>query len=193
MRITGGRFKGRGLAALHGTKIRPTSDKVRESIFNILGQDLKGLWILDLFAGAGTLGLESLSRGAEGVFFVDIDGSALRLIKKNLTLCDDPDSARLIKKDLAKGLPGELKGTGLLFDVVFMDPPYAQGQGYIPVLIKELSESGLLHTNSVVIAETPSKEDPPDVLSRLKSFNRREYGDTSIIFYGYEVAQNEQQ
>ena len=105
MRITGGHSKGRHLAPLKGLSIRPTSDKVRESIFNLIGQDLSGLNVLDLFSGTGSLGIEALSRGASWVLFIDNDPQSLNTIRKNLTLCHFEKMGALLKKDLRGGLP----------------------------------------------------------------------------------------
>ena len=100
MRITGGQVRGRILASPQGLKIRPTTDRVREAIFNIIGQDLSGLKVLDLFAGTGCLGLEALSRGALSALFIDNSQQAIKLIKKNLALCGYQTSGTVLRRDL---------------------------------------------------------------------------------------------
>ena len=105
MRITGGEARGRHLESPKGMAIRPTSDRVREAVFNIIGQDLSGIRVLDLFAGTGSLGIEALSRGASHAFFVDNSQKSIYLIKKNLVLCGYQDSASVVKINLRHGIP----------------------------------------------------------------------------------------
>ena len=112
MRITGGEKRGRRLASFKGSRIRPTSDRVREAIFNLLGQQMRGYRVLDLFAGTGALGIEAISRGARDAVFVDHSPEALQLIRKNLSLCGYEGRARLLRRDLSKGLRGDLLGEG---------------------------------------------------------------------------------
>ncbi|MBW2217733.1 MAG: RsmD family RNA methyltransferase, partial [Deltaproteobacteria bacterium] len=102
MRITGGQVKGRIIASPKGMNIRPTSDRVREAIFNLIGQDLSGLKVLDLFAGTGSLGLESLSRGTQHAVFIDNSQQALKLIRKNLVTCGFENSGTVLRRDLKK-------------------------------------------------------------------------------------------
>jgi len=105
MRITGGKAKGRILASPRGMDIRPTTDRVREAIFNIIGHDLSGLKVLDLFAGTGILGIEALSRGAGLVIFIDKSQRSIKLIKKNLAICGYQSSGKILKLDLRMGIP----------------------------------------------------------------------------------------
>jgi len=184
MRITGGRSKGRLLSTLKGLDIRPSSDKIRETIFNIIGQDTRGAKILDLFAGTGSLGIEALSRGAISALFVDKSQQAIKLIKKNLKLADYESSGYTIKKDLKKGLPLRHPFLNNKMDLVFIDPPY--GKGYIPPVLEQLSNCGLLSANSVVVAESSKNEIIPEDLGRLKLFDTRIYGETKLEIYHYE-------
>lgn len=182
MRITGGQVRGRRLASSKGLRIRPSSDKVREAIFNLIGQNLTDLKVLDLFAGTGSLGIEALSRGASKVVFIDHSIQSLRLIKKNLALCGYESAGRVLKKDLTRGLRWKYP---LLkkFDLVFLDPPYEKG--LITPILKELSEKEILASSSIVIAESSKADDLPTNIKRLKLVDTRLYGETKIAIYHY--------
>lgn len=171
-------MRGRKLAAPKGRGIRPTSDRVREALFSLVGQDLEGLLIMDLFAGTGAIGIEALSRGGQKALFVDNSLRALALINTNLELCGLEASARVIRWDLRKGLPGAATMSDGLFDLVFMDPPY--GRNLVSLVLKPLSMSNLLGSDSLIMVETASSEIlhiPECNLSLLES---RAYGDTTI-------------
>ena len=122
MRITGGRVRGRHLAPLKGLRIRPSSDLVRQAIFNLIGQDIHGIRVLDLFAGTGSLGIEALSRGAKEALFIDISNQAIRQINKNLQRCGFEAAGSVMKKDLSRGLPRNRAFLKRRFELVFMDP-----------------------------------------------------------------------
>jgi 16S rRNA (guanine966-N2)-methyltransferase len=183
MRVTGGTVKGRRLIAVKGPHIRPTADMVRNSIFNILGQKLSGLAVLDLFAGTGSLGIECLSRGAKGAVFMDNSRRAVAIIKKNLTICGLEELSMVIREELPKGLTkiGNL-GCGQ-FDLVFLDPPY--GRGYIEPTMNELVESSLLSQDATVVAEssTSASDSLPRKIPHLQLQQTRCYGSTVIGFY----------
>jgi len=185
MRITGGKLKGRRLASPKGLHIRPTTDKVRESVFNIIGHDLAGLRVIDLFAGTGSLGLEALSRGAFSVTFIDYSGQAIQLIKKNLLLCGQQTSGIIIKKDLRNGLPRRSPIMKEKFDLVFLDPPYRKG--FAPFLLQELSTRRIFLSESRVVFETSKNEVLPVSYENLEILDTRLYGDTKISIYVYEA------
>ena len=187
MRITGGKHKGRSLSTLKGLKIRPTSDNVREAIFNILGQDVKGFRVMDLFSGAGTLGIEALSRGALETLFVDKSSRALGILQKNLALCGFEKSGLTFRWDLARGIPSSrLFATGL-FDLVFLDPPY--GKGLLPKILEEISNGKILSPGAYVVAESYKNEKVSSPSGVLELEDERLYGDTKITFYRCEVSQ----
>lgn len=157
MRIISGINKGRKLIGLGkgdpSAHLRPTSDRVRESIFNLItggrfGNKLENCHILDLFAGTGALGLEALSRGAKSVVFVDNGQQAIQLLKKNILICDVGNKARIIKTDATKKLPTLSKNS---FDTVFIDPPYGKGLGQ--KALKILKECELLRKETLIILE----------------------------------------
>lgn len=185
MRITGGRLKGRLLVSPRGRQIRPTSDLVREAIFDVIGQDLSGYKSLDLFAGTGSLGLEALSRGSHLVYFVDNSVQSIQLIKKNLALCEHESSGVILRHDLRKGISRSHRLLKEVFDLAFLDPPYAAD--YIPVLLEELSTKGFLSWKSLVVAESSKREKLPVAIGRLQMTDTRSYGDTRISIYAFEV------
>jgi 16S rRNA (guanine966-N2)-methyltransferase len=185
MRITGGQLKGRLLASPRGLGIRPTSDQVRESIFNIIGQDLNGVKGLDLFAGTGILGIETLSRGASSVVFADISTRSISLIKKNLALCKHQDCGIIIRRDLRKGIRKIRFISRQIFDLVFLDPPY--GKHFIPLILSELSTMDILSHRSRVVAESSKTEKLPVSFGNLEMVDARSYGDTKISVYAYEA------
>lgn len=131
MRIVAGAFRGRRLAAPRGRDVRPTSDRVREALFGILG-DVEGLVVLDLFAGTGAVGLEALSRGAASATFVEIDRQALEVVRRNIdaTVIDGAHAADVIKGDAPK-VVRSLALAGRHFDLVFFDPPYEQTEALV--------------------------------------------------------------
>ena len=183
MRITGGRIKGRRLANVKGIAIRPTSDIVRGSIFDILGQKLTDLSILDLFAGTGSLGIESLSRGAKNAVFVDNSRRALVIIKNNLTICGYEGHSMVIRAKLPNGLSHIQDLGSTQFNLVFIDPPY--GKGYIMPTIHKLIDNKLLAKESRIVVESSKNANDPfptDLFShQLKQM--KSYGSTVIGFY----------
>ncbi len=180
MKITGGQIRGRVLAAPKNFEIRPSSNKVREAIFNIIGQDLSGTKVLDMFSGTGLLGLEALSRGATLAVFVDHARQSLALTKKNLALCGFERLGRLCKWDLSKGLPRKSPFLDAVYDLAFFDPPYRSALG--SELIEELSVSAQLAPGALIILET-GKDSDTKQFSALDFIETRLYGDTKLNIY----------
>ena len=181
MRITGGQAKGRLLASLRGWNIRPTSDRVREAVFNIIGQDVSGFKVLDLFAGTGCLGIEALSRGAARALFIDNSIQSIKLIKKNLVRCGYESLGSVLKKDLTRGLPRKHPLLKERFHLIFLDPPYEKEM--IPPLLGELSDRDILASPSIAVAESFKTETLPEVLGRFQMVSFRTYGETKISIY----------
>ena len=181
MRITGGNSRGRLLASIRGMDIRPSSDKVKEALFNLIGQDVTDQRVLDLFAGSGSLGLEALSRGAVWSLFIDKSRKCIDLIKKNLELCGYKDSGTVLKNDLSRGLPWKHPLMKEDFDLVFIDPPY--GKGLIPPILGELSYRECLLPTSIVLAESSKKDVLPSEVGNVRLFDSRIYGETKIDIY----------
>jgi len=184
MRITGGRLRGRRLASFKGLEIRPTSDRVREAIFDLLGHHLAGEKVLDLFAGTGSLGIEALSRGAARALFIDRSPKARELIVKNLQLCGLESQAAVLLKDLSKGFPRKHRLLEEKMDLVFVDPPYRMGM-LLPVL-EELCSLGILGSPATLVAQSEQKEVLPPRVSSLEMVKSRIYGETRITLYRRE-------
>jgi 16S rRNA (guanine966-N2)-methyltransferase len=180
MKITGGKIKGRVLTGPKNLEIRPSSNKVREAIFNIIGQDLSGTKVVDMFSGTGLLGIEALSRGAMLAVFVDHAKQSLALTQKNLTLCGFEHSGRLCKWDLSKGLPRKPPFFDATFDLAFLDPPYRSRLG--AGLIEELSVSEQLAPGALIILEA-GKDSDTKQFSALDFIETRIYGDTKLSIY----------
>jgi 16S rRNA (guanine966-N2)-methyltransferase len=180
MRITGGEAKGRLLISPKGMDIRPTSDRVREAIFNIIGHDLSGLKVLDLFAGTGSLGLEALSRSAKLSVFIDNAQRSIKIIKKNLASCGYQESGIILKRDLKKGISPNHPVLQQSFGLVFLDPPY--GKNLIVPSLEKLSE-GILSNEARVVAEFSKTEKLPHIIRNLEMADTRRYGDTRINIY----------
>lgn len=181
MRITGGKSRGRHLSSLKGRGVRPTSDKVREAIFNLIGQDITGLKVLDLFAGTGSLGIEALSRGALFSLFIDYGRLSVQVIQKNLRLCEYEDSGVILKKDLRNGLPTGHPLCRQGFDLVFIDPPY--GKNLISPVLRDLSDGGILLPTATVVTESYKTDDLPLIVGDLHQTDTRLYGKTRIAIY----------
>lgn len=173
------------MARIKGSDIRPTSDMVRSSIFNILGQVLNDCMTLDLFAGTGSLGIESLSRGSEKAVFIDKSAKALALIKKNLSICGYEERAIVAREGLPDGLARIHDLDCNKFDLVFIDPPY--GKGYITPTLSRLVDEGLLARDSRVVVEssTGSNDELPAKVGDLALNLTRAYGSTLIGVYLY--------
>ena len=181
MRVTGGREKGRRLATFRGLDIRPTSDLVREAIFDIIGHDLRGLRALDLFAGTGSLGIEALSRGASWALFVDHSQRAIDLVKSNLRICGFEDVGFTLKRNLTRGLPKSPFLPREKIDLAFLDPPYDKDL-MIPLLV-DLMKREMLVTPSLVVAETRKNAILPAAIGTLHLVRSRTYGDTGIHIF----------
>ena len=184
MRVTGGQVRGCHLASPKGFQIRPSSDLVRQAVFNLIDREIDGVKVLDLFAGTGSLGIEALSRGAVEAIFIDNSYQAIKLIKNNLGRCGYEALGSIMKKDLGRGLPRHGTFVNKRFDLVFMDPPY--GKTFIPPLLKELSERKVLSDSSMVVAESSKFDIVPVVSGALHLVKDRTYGETKINIYHYK-------
>ena len=172
------------MASFKGLDIRPTSDRVREAIFDLLGHELSGEKVLDLFAGTGSLGIEALSRGAACALFLDYSPKALELIKKNLHLCRLEALGFALRKDLLKGLPFRHHMLEEKMDLVFVDPPYRKSM--IPPVLQELSDRNILESNAILVAQSEHRETLPPRVRSLQTVQSRAYGETRITIYHHE-------
>jgi len=183
LRVISGILKGKKLQSFSSPKIRPTSDRVKESLFNILGNVLlEDADVLDLFSGTGNLGIESLSRGAKLVCFAENDRESLKTLRANLDSCGLAEKADIISLDVLKALQ-LLENKGRSFDVIFLDPPYMKG---LTGRTLEALGEGSLADNAVVVAEHAAKEEMRKCYGMLSMTDERRYGDTVISFYGRE-------
>ena len=177
MRIIGGQFKGRTLTSFDGKDIRPTGDRVKESLFNILYTRFYGARVLDLFCGSGALGLESLSRGAKEVVFNDAAKNSLEVLKKNLKLVKaDERDYRVYSLDYAQCLNVQRDA----FDIIFIDPPYRMEYG-VPAMEK-IVERGLLNKGGVIVYERDRKFEG-EAPAGLRVTDERKYGKTFVTFF----------
>jgi 16S rRNA (guanine966-N2)-methyltransferase len=184
MRVTGGKDRGRRLATFKGLDIRPTSDLVREAIFDLLGQDFSGVRALDLFAGTGSLGIEALSRGAARAVFIDESPKAIELIRKNLKLCGLEERGFILRMNLLRGWPRRHSLFQERFALVFMDPPY--GKGYSLPLLERLQKGRLVEPAALVVVQTEKREGVQEGVGNLKAVKMRTYGSTRITVFKNE-------
>ena len=181
MRIIGGKYRSRVLADFTGDAVRPTSDRAKEALFNILSLRLFGARVLDLFSGSGALGLESLSRGAKEVVFNDYAKESLAILKKNLTALKIPVNGEETKLSNADYLVF-LESVRGQFDLIFLDPPYAQEYG--KRALERIAQRGLLAQGGVAVYE----RDRPfeGKIEGLEVYDERKYGKTYFTFFRKE-------
>jgi 16S rRNA (guanine966-N2)-methyltransferase len=184
IRIIGGEFKGRKLATVRGIKTRPTADRVRESIFNILGDSVRGARVLDLYAGTGAMGIEALSRGAESVLFADDHRAALAALKKNIKTCSLQSRTNMIKWNILNNL-NVIRLHRPAFNLVFLDPPY--NKNMIQPTLSNLGISRCLEHGSRITLEHSPREPIPENLPGFKIFDQRRYGKTLVSFLIFMV------
>lgn len=182
MRIVGGQFKGRALAAPAGRDTRPTGDRAREAVFNILAHAewaprLEGRRVMDLFAGSGALGLEALSRGAAFALFVETDAAARGAIRDNIEALGLFGTTRIHRRD-ATDLGVKPAGVGEPFDLVFLDPPYHKGLG--ERALAKLGDGGWITDDALIVLECAADETP--TLPGFETLDTREYGAAKVLF-----------
>lgn len=182
MRIVGGRLRGRALSGPKGPGIRPTSDRLREAIFNVLAHSYDdacaGARVIDLFAGAGALGIEAISRGAAHALFVDQGSEARALIRGNVETLGLGGVTRIFRRDATKLGPTQ----DAPFTLAFLDPPY--GQGLAPLALASLRDGGWLAPGALVVVEEEAEAEIGEVPS-LVPLERRAYAGTQLVFLRY--------
>jgi 16S rRNA (guanine(966)-N(2))-methyltransferase RsmD len=184
LRIISGKFKGKKLTSFKGQRIRPTSDRVREAIFDILTIGWEGKDVLDFFAGTGGLGIETLSRGARRVLFVENHPQSVVVLEKNISAVKLSGSCELAKLSVGEGIEF-IKRKRRKFDVAFLDPPY--GKGLADSTLHLIADSGIIKENGIVIAEHHYKETLLDHYQGLRKSDQRKYGSTGVSFFIAEV------
>lgn len=183
MRVVSGKCKGHPLKAVPGNTTRPTTDKVKESIFNMIGPYFDGGIALDLFGGSGGLGIEALSRGIDKVIFVDRDSKAIKVIHQNLESCRVQEQAEVYRNDAERAVKALIKRE-MSFDLILIDPPYKEQK--IVSLISVMDQHGLLHSDGLIMAEHGNGVVLPNSIGRLVKVRAENYGITAISIYKYE-------
>ncbi|MBZ5600398.1 MAG: 16S rRNA (guanine(966)-N(2))-methyltransferase RsmD [Acidobacteriia bacterium] len=185
MRVIAGNYRSRPLRSLPGTDLRPTADRLRETLFDVLTAGnpdvLVGTVWLDLYAGTGAVGIEAISRGAAAVYFVESSAAAAALVHQNLQSLDVNQGFELLQQDVDRALP-RLETDGVVADFVFLDPPYRMEAAYRHTL-DALALSRLLKPQTTVIAEHHKKFDPGEVFARLHRYRKLQQGDAALSFY----------
>lgn len=184
MRISAGEHRGRRLQSPKGTKTRPTSDLLRQALFNILGARIQGARVLDLFAGTGAIGLEAVSRGAASATFVEADRRAVASLQANLAALNLTKRARVVVADILPALT-RLQAAGGTFDCIFLDPPYASDLA--TRCIETLADGRLLSDNGALVTQAFHKTALPERIGVLRRAWRRRYGESSLTLYTKEA------
>jgi 16S rRNA (guanine966-N2)-methyltransferase len=185
MRVIAGKYRSRPLSSVPGLDLRPTADRLRETLFDVLTAGnpsaLEGTVWLDLYAGTGAVGIEALSRGASKVYFVECSTRAADLVQRNLQSLGLRQAFEVIQQDVVRALRG-LETRGVVADFVFLDPPYRMEEAYRQTL-EGLSDSRLLKAESTVIAEHLKKFELGEVLGCLRRYRLLKQGDAALSFY----------
>lgn len=181
MRVISGIARGKKLSTLEGLETRPTLDRVKEALFNILQFDIKDTNILDLFSGSGALAIEALSRGANSAVLCDKSPKAIKIINKNLEDTKFKEKTKVINKDYLEVLK-ELKKDSKKFDIIFLDPPYKSD--YAIESIKKILEYNLLLEDGIIVIETDDKNKIEEIkkIKDIEIYDARKYGIVHIIF-----------
>lgn len=189
MRVIAGKYRSRNLQSLPGDDTRPTYDRLRETLFNVLTSagKLEGATFVDLFAGTGSVGIEALSRGAEHVIFVESARKAAQLIRTNLQTLGISDEADVYERSAVEALH-QLAESGVSPTVIFIDPPYKL-QGAYGQVLRVVSQTGLLPPGGVLVAEHEKRFDPGVGEGQLKRYRRLDQGESSLSFYRVEVSE----
>ena len=177
MRVITGKARGVVLKTPEGMLTRPTTDRVKEALFSIIQFDIPGASVLDLFGGTGQLGIEALSRGAKSAVFVDAQENACRLIRENLKRTKLENEGRVVRADYLQFL-GQ---TTEHFDIVFLDPPYAEV--FLENAIKKISEIDILQSGGIIVAERPLGKEIPWDFPNFRRSKDYKYGNTLLTIY----------
>ncbi len=177
MRVISGSARGKRLGELSGMETRPTTDRVKEALFNIVQFELPGRQILDLFGGTGQLGIEALSRGAAGCTFVDMRGDAVRLIRRNLADTNLVDKGRVVQGDSLEFLAR----CGEKFDVIFLDPPYSSG--LLEAAMERIAAFDILREHGIMICESALDQVLPPLAAPYAQGKEYRYGKIKLTVY----------
>lgn len=180
MRVITGTAKGRRLKAPKGMETRPTSDRIKEALFNIIGTKVINVNFLDLFAGTGAIGIEALSRGAERAVLVEKNPKTTKIIRENLEITGLSDGAVVMVQEADKALD-TLAIKGEQFGIIFIDPPYLKGLE--KQSLEKIDRTNLLVPGGLIITESSKLDNMPEAVGRVKLFRQERYGDTVLSFY----------
>lgn len=184
MRVISGSARGRNLKAVPGTNTRPTTDKVKEAIFSMIGPYFDGGNVLDLFAGTGGLGIEALSRGMDAGVFVDADRKSIEIVRENLRGTGMSERAEVYCNDSRRAIK-KLGERAMKFDLVFLDPPYKQTD--MNEWIERMEQHDLFGEQAVAVVEHDAKVGYPEAVGTFRLAKRAEYGDTAVTVYRREA------
>ena len=185
MRIIGGNAKGRRLKVPKGQAVRPTSDRVKEALFDILPHDLSGIRLLDLFAGTGNVSIEAISRGAAEVILIDSSEKSGKVIRENLRSVGFTDHANVRITPVSRALR-LLTRRGESFDIIFLDPPYQRN--WVKACLEAIARGNLLRASGIVVVEHSAREQPKAEYGSLVLKDQRKYGDTWLSFFEDKAA-----
>lgn len=181
MRVISGSARGLKLKAPEGMNTRPTLDRIKESLFNIIAADMYDCRFLDLFSGSGAMGIECLSRGGQNAVFVDNNKESIDVIKQNINGAKVSDRAEVMSCDVTSAI-SKLAQRGKTFDVIFMDPPY--DKGLVELSLQAIVKNNILSKDGYIIAEQSTEEEIPEIAS-LKVTRVKEYRITRMTFLTY--------
>ena len=180
MRVIAGEYKGRKLKSPPSMQVRPTSDRLRETLFNVIAPRISGARFLDLCAGSGAVGIEALSRGASFVTFVDRSRKMCGLVEANLDLCRVPEDQTEVVNTTAEDFLKQSDRSDVAWDIIFFDPPYAHD--YVGVF-KSIADRALLHKDGLLISEHHHKKELPETVDGLNRTRILKQGDSALSFY----------
>ena len=176
MRVIAGSARGRKLLEPQGREVRPTTDKVKEAIFNIIQFDVPDSSVLDLFAGTGQMGIEALSRGAKNAVFVDRAASSIKIVKENVKTTGFADRAEIFCCDCRTMIE-----SGRKFDIIFLDPPY--NDNILENILQKIIEIDILRENGIIVCESPWNKDMPEASAPYRKFREYKYGKIKVTVY----------
>lgn len=184
LRVIAGELKGRKLRTTPGLKTRPTADRTREAVFNILGAAVRGAHVLDVFAGTGAFGIEAVSRGAASAVFIEIGRAALGALAGNIQACGLAERVAVLRWDAGRNL-NCLNNREPKFNLIFLDPPY--GRGLVRPALLNLHAAGCLENGACLVVEHGADDPFPEVGAFYPLRDRRRYGKTLVTFLNYVI------
>lgn len=180
MRIISGKARGHALKAPKGLNTRPTTDRVKESIFNIIQSRLNESVVIDLFSGSGNLGIESLSRNANKAYFVDNNINSINSINENLKKTSLIDSSVVYQMDVIAAIE-KIANQNIKADIIFLDPPYSKN--LVTPILEKIFCSEILHLDGIIIVEHRKTDEVPSNINGLQKYRTKKYGDIAVSFY----------